>query len=154
MSKYLFFLIFIVLISCTKQVDIAAEKAEVQAVLDQYTQILKTENLELLSHLTAHDADMVNFGTSKGERLVGWTQLENTMKNQFETTDTKEIEILHQMISLHTNGKVAWFSQEMDWTLTMEETEVLMQGLRVTGVLENRDGSWLFVQLHFSMPTS
>ncbi len=142
----------LVLIACTPNVDLNVEKANVKAVIDQYTKVLETEDIHLLSKLTAHHADMINFGTSAGERIVGCNALKEMMQKQFETTETTNISISDQVIKLHDSGKVAWFSEIMDWEIVAGDQQVKLEGLRVTGVLEKREGNWVYVQLHYSIP--
>ncbi len=93
-----------------------------------------------------------NFGTSAGERIVGWNALKEMMQKQFETTETTNISISDQVIKLHDSGKVAWFSEIMDWEIVAGDQQVKLEGLRVTGVLEKREGNWVYVQLHYSIP--
>jgi hypothetical protein len=47
---------------------------------------------------------------------------------------------------------VAWFSAHADWTISMQGQSMTMTGLRMTGVLERRDGRWLHAQFHLSKP--
>jgi uncharacterized surface anchored protein len=139
--------------ACAPKVDLEAEKANVKSTIDQYTKVLETEDIELLSKLTAHEADIISFGTAAGERIVGWEALKELMQTQFETTETTKFSVKDLVIKVHDSGKVAWFSETIDWNIIAAEQEIMMEGLRVTGVLENIDGNWLFVQVHYSIPT-
>ena len=49
---------------------------------------------------------------------------------------------------------VAWFSEVADWDLTAEGKPVHIAGSRITGVLEKRQGNWLIVQFHTSVPVA
>ncbi len=133
-------------------VDLVKAAEEVNALLDQYETVLETNNMELLSSITAHDADMVNFGTSADERVVGWEALSQLMQAQFDATESSEVTVKDRVIKVHEEGKVAWYSEINDWVVTMNGEEMTLNGFRVTGVLEKRDGKWLIVQLHFSVP--
>lgn len=144
--------VFFVIISCTPNVDLEIEKAQVKSVIDQYTQVLETEDIDLLSKLTAHDADMINFGTAASERLVGWEELKKLMQTQFETTETTKLSVKDQVIKVHESGKVAWFSEVIDWEIVVQDQEIKLEGLRVTGVLEKQDDNWVYIQLHYSIP--
>ncbi len=143
---------FLLLGACTQKVDLEAGKANVKAVIDQYTKVLETEDLEMLSKITAHDADMVNFGTDASERIVGWEALKELMQKQFESTETTNLSVKDQVIKVNDSGKVAWFSEILDWDIISQDQEMKLEGLRVTGVLEKRDGGWVFVQVHYSVP--
>ena len=155
MKKFLLVLVgAFLIIACHRKVDLEAEKTKVKEVLDQYLQMLKTENVDLLSKLTAHDADMVSFGTATNERIVGWEAMKEFMEIQFETTETAKISSSDQVIKIHDSGKVAWFSEILDWEIVVEEQSVKLSGIRVSGVLEKRDGNWVYVQLHYSIPAA
>ncbi|MGD8978738.1 MAG: hypothetical protein PVH23_01560, partial [candidate division WOR-3 bacterium] len=53
----------LVFVACKKpSVDIEAETAAVNAVLDEYVKSVETENMEAYAKLVAHDSAMVNFG--------------------------------------------------------------------------------------------
>ncbi len=140
--------------SCAPGVDIEAEKAQAQSVLDQWSQAFETENLELFSKVMAHDPDMVTFGTDAAERWVGWEALNESIQKQFESFDNFEISVTNQVLKISESGKVAWFSEVMDWDLTAQGEPVSMKGTRITGVIEKRQGSWVIVQLHASVPVA
>jgi len=159
MKKSLVLLIgFMILVfsGCVTQqpLDIEAEKAKVEIVLDQHIQLLKTEDMELLTAIYAHDPDMINIGTDATERIVGWEELKDLMQQQFDMTETNSVGVRERVIHIHTSGSVAWFSEILDWELTFNEETIEMEGLRATGVLDNRGGNWLLVQVHYSVPTN
>ena len=141
---------------CTPAVDIEAEKAQVQSVLDQWNQVFETENLELFSRVMAHDPDMVTFGTDAAERWVGWEALNESVQKQFESFENLGISVNDQVIKISELGNVAWFSEVMDWDLLhlAQDEPVSMKGARITGVLEKREGSWVVVQFHASVPVA
>ena len=145
---------FLVMSACTQKVDTEAEKAKVKTVLDQYVQASKTEDMELVSKIMAHDADMVNFGTDAAERLVGWEALKEVMQKSFAATENSKLSVKDQAIKVHDSGKVAWFSEIFDCIVVSQGKEVKLEGLRFTGVLEKRNGNWVIVQSHLSVPVS
>ena len=140
--------------SCTPGVDIEAEKAQVQSVLDQWNQMLETENLELFSRIMAHDPDMVTFGTDAAERWVGWEALNESLQKQFESFENFEISVTNQVIKISESGTVAWFSKVADGDLLVQGEPVSLKGMRISGVLEKREGSWVIVQFHTSIPVA
>ena len=108
MKKFLLVLVgAFLIIACHRKVDLETEKTKVKEVLDQYLQMLKTENVDLLSKLTAHDADMVSFGTATNERIVGWEAMKEFMEIQFESTKTAKISSSDQVIKIHNSANIA-----------------------------------------------
>jgi ketosteroid isomerase-like protein len=135
-------------------VDLEAAKVAVNSVLDQWMQMVDTENLELFSKLIAHDPDMVSFGTDSAERWVGYESFENAMKKQFESVEVSKGTSRERVIVVHKSGEVAWLSCLWDWTGKAQGESFALAGMRVTGVLEKRNGNWVFVQVHASVPVS
>jgi len=139
---------------CVQKVDIEAEKAKVKSVVDQFAQATDTENMELFSKIMARDADMVNFGTDAAERYVGWEPLKTAVEKQFASFDNAKITSRDQVIKVLYSGKVAWFSEILDFDVVAQGQSVRLEGIRLTGVLEKRNGNWIFMQVHNSVPVS
>lgn len=135
-------------------VDLAAEQAAVAAVLDQFDQMWVNEDLDLLSRIFAHDPDMVNFGTDAAEIWVGYDALRASMVAQFEAYSNTQVTTHDRVIRVHGDGAVAWFSQLWDVQVETGGEAVVLEGMRCTGVLEKRDGAWLLVHIHASVPVS
>jgi ketosteroid isomerase-like protein len=135
-------------------VNLEAEKAAVKTVLDQFIQASKIEDMELFSKIMAHDDDMVNLGTDAAERWVGWEPFKNSIEKQFASLEETDISVREQVIKVHKSGEVAWFSEFMDLKGKAQGQPYALEGARFTGVLEKRNGSWLIVQIHGSVPVS
>ena len=56
-------------------------------------------------------------------------------------------------VNLSAGGDVAWFSCLLDDYGEWDGRKNAWENCRWTGVLEKRDGAWLLVQEHFSLPT-
>lgn len=156
MKSYIVLIVIIflwVLSGCAQRVDIDAEKEEVNKVLDQEIQVWETEDMDLLSGIFAHDSDMVTFGTEAGERIVGWQALEDAMHKQFEATDSSKLSASDRSVKINPTGNTAWFSELISWQLVSGGEKMNLKGLRGTGVLEKRNGKWVIVQLHYSLPS-
>jgi ketosteroid isomerase-like protein len=135
-------------------VDVEAAKVAVGSVLDQWIQIMDTENLDLFSKLMAHDPDMVNLGTDAAERWVGYEALENSMKKQFESLEESNATSRERVITVNKSGEVAWWSEFWDWKGKAQGQPFAIEGMRLTGVLEKRNGNWVIVHVHASVPVS
>ena len=85
-------LIFIILtISTCAQpvVDIDAETAAVNTLLEEYVKSVETENMDAYARLVAHDTTMINFG-GFGKPIVGWDALKKVMEGQNEMLSETE----------------------------------------------------------------
>jgi len=138
----------------TQEVDIEAEKAKVKSVVDQFEQFWETEDMDLLARIMAHDADMVNYGSDAAEHFVGWEALKESVEKMLPSLENTKITVKDQVIKVHPSGNVAWFSEVWDWDLVVEGKPVHSGDQRLTGVLEKRNGSWVLVQFHNSVPVS
>ena len=156
--KNLFMLFFgitlLVFSGCNKRVDLDANRTEVNTVVNQMIEAIETEDMDLFAKITAHDADMVNFGTDATERWVGWDALKDSIEKQFASFDKTKLTVKDQSIKVDSSGKVAWFSEIADWDVIAQREPTHIEGSRITGVLEKRDGNWVIVQFHISVPVS
>jgi uncharacterized protein (TIGR02246 family) len=154
-SVALFFVaVLLVINGCTQKVDLNAEKSNVKSVVDQFIQALETENIELFAKIMAHDPDMVNFGTDAAERWVGWQELKESVEKQFASFDKTKLTVKDQVIKLNSSGNTAWFSEVVDWDVSVQDEPIHIEGSRITGVLEKQNGNWVCVQFHTSVPMS
>ena len=146
------FLFLFVLSSCMQQVDFDAEKEQVNAVLDICNKGWESQDLTAISSVYAHDPDMIAFGTDLAERFVGWEDLEKSLKEMFASFNDLTYQISNRTIKISKSGDVAWFTEIQDIKLIVNEEKRELKNGRNTGVLEKRDGKWVIVQSHFSLP--
>lgn len=148
----LLFLLLIVISSCVQQVDFDAEKEQVNTVLNINIKASETKDIAAISNVYAHDSDMIVFGTDLAERFVGWENLEKALKEMFAAFDDASYEVSNKTIKIGKSGDVAWFTEIQDIKLIVNEEQLEIKNARHTGVLEKRDGKWVIVQSHFSLP--
>ena len=121
-----------------------------EAVVRESVLANERRDLEGMASLFLKDPDIVSYGIM-GLKFVGWTDLEQPLRAEFQAV--KRLEIAIKELKVWTRGDVAWFSMELDYTRVLPgpqgETRMLME-LRETGVLERRDGRWLFHSWHES----
>lgn len=135
-------------------VDVETEKVKIKSVIDQFKQAWETEDMELFSRIMAHDDDMVNYGTDATEHFVGWKSLKDAVEKMFSSFENIKITVNDQVVKVHHSGNIAWFSQVWDWFLLAQGKPISIKGCRFTGVLEKRNGKWVFVQFHNSVPVT
>lgn len=144
--------------ACTQKVesndpvDLGAAKQEATKVVNQFAEFWQTENMDLLSEIMAHDADMVNFGSDVSEHFVGYDNFRSVAEQMMPMLDSTTITIREQVVNVDSTGTLAWFSEFWDWKLKMQGQPVEIPGQRLTGVLQKRNGKWVIVQFHNSVP--
>jgi ketosteroid isomerase-like protein len=131
--------------------EAAEELGQIEETLKRYYIALSERDIELFSDVMAHDEEMVNFGTDRDERWVGWNELEQIHRRQFEAITSYEITRHDSTVKLNASADTAWFSEILKAQVeAMDERYEL--SLRVSGVLEKRDGKWVIVHFHRSLP--
>lgn len=130
------------------------EKEAVKSIIHQFFNALNEQDLETMSHITAHDAHMVHIGTDTDEYWVGWQHLKEDTIQMFKGLQSYSADIQELRISLSRSGSVAWFSFILNTEVQTRQETVHTKNGRYTGVIEKQDGHWQFVQTHLSMPES
>jgi len=74
------------------------------------------------------------------------------MVQQFDELENILISIRDQKIKINKSGTTAWFSQILNYNYIYQDETMSFEGIRFTGVLEKRDGNWVLVQGHLSVP--
>ena len=97
---------------------------------------------------------MITFGTDAAERWVGKRALMASFEKQISAFDVERIDISDQVIRLSQSETTAWFSEIADWHVQVGGKTDIIQGIRITGVLERQAGGWKIVQFHTSAPVA
>jgi len=153
--KYMFILsglVLLTLVACARgpQVDIKAETATIQTLLDEYAKSVEAENMELYAMLVVHDTTMVNFG-SFGKPIVGWDALKKVMEGQNELLSDTKITVSDLKIQISGDGKMAW--ARCLWTLKAKMAENPVElPIRCTWVFGKGENGWMVVHFHKSLP--
>ena len=152
-------LILCIHINCKQQpeslspvADIEAEKVNVQSVLDQWLQANRDQDVESYMKIFAPDEDILNLGLG-GDRWVGWKALKERTIEAYEAFDSLDFSVRDRVIQVHTSGQVAWFFLVLDLSFTAQGESINVENVRLTGVLEKREGRWVVVQSHASVPS-
>ena len=154
-----FGLLFI-LLSCstTQQTEkVAVNRSEqlksIENVLEQYIVANENKDLSLVEQIWAPDGDIILYGTTSKDRLMGWNNIRNAFKKQFKTIDDIFITTSEQYIKLNETGNSAWFAEILNYNYMKDGKAKSLKGLRFTGVLKHcHDGKWRIVQAHLSIP--
>lgn len=128
------------------------EMMEVKAVIDRFGRMWEDEDLSAFDEVVAHDDGMIVIGTDAAEYVVGFDAFRSAREQQYASYENVEFNIYNQSIKLSQSGDVAWFAETFDLFLIAGGEPVSLEGIRLTGVVEKRDGQWKVVQLHTSVP--
>jgi len=134
--------------------DLNAEKAAVKTLLDKVVELFEKGDIKIAERIFAKDTDMINFGTDAAERWMGYEALMKSLEQQNAAVEEGKITIRDQEIRVHKSGTVAWYSEIIDFKGKSQGQPFAIEGMRQTGILEKREGNWVIVQTHSSVPVS
>jgi ketosteroid isomerase-like protein len=135
---------------CSMKAD-AKTEAEVKAVLTKMTDSYKRKDMEALMACFAPDPDIVFYGTGADEKRIGPDGVRMQAQRDWDQTDS--ISMVFDDVSISSAGPVAWAAIDGAFEIGAGGQEFAMPA-RVTMVLEERNGSWLIMQGHFSAPAA
>lgn len=121
----------------------------VNAALNNWADSYIKRDIKRLLAAIAPDPDVLMYGTSADEKRIGLAGMQAQVERDWAQTDAAAF-ILHDP-SVSAAGTVAWASADATFKVEVGGQEMAFPA-RFTGVLENRDGQWLVVQAHFSLP--
>ncbi|MDZ7778039.1 MAG: nuclear transport factor 2 family protein [Bacteroidales bacterium] len=154
--RYIYIFAFIgifMLGGCQQDCDKEKALSDIQLLLEKHVIANETKNIDLVKEIWAPKEDIVIFGTDSDEKLMGWTEIQNTFLKQFEMFEEAYLSFDKQKINMNCDGNIGWFSQIMNYNYTTTEgVPKRFEGVRFTGVVERIDDKWYIVQSHMSIP--
>ena len=110
----------------------------------------KKQDLKGVLSYWAPDPDIYVLGSGEHEKAIGVEQFSAQLKRDWEQAQILGIGVKNFLVS--TAVPVAWFSADITFHCETSEAGAFYLPLRLTGVMEKRNGRWLWVQLHLSVP--
>lgn len=131
-----------------RTVEASPEDADaVMAVLRRFDQALGRGDLE--AAVSCFAPEIVSIGTGGDEKMVGLDDVRNQLTRDVGQAETSGIE--YTWSKVYRNGPIAWVAAEGNLWWRAETGEGAAP-IRLTVVLEQRDGAWLAVHSHVSLP--
>ena len=125
-------------------------EAEVMEVLKQLIEGYKKHDIDGLLALYASDHDMITIGTGIDEKRIGLVGRRAQLERDFAQVEEISIEIIWHSVS--TAGSVAWVASDVIARGKVGDKGTSIP-MRATFVLEKRNGKWLIMQSHISIPS-
>ncbi len=129
---------------------LASETSDPESAIRRLVRANAEKDLPTLSRMMAHDADIISYGVA-GRKYVGWSELEQGMRDEF--LNAQKLEIPIKDLKVWTKDNLAWYAMELDYIRYVTEGAELRRTtlpMRETGVLERRDGRWQLLSWHES----
>lgn len=135
------------------QPDLNAEREKVENVLEKYMIAIENQDFHAIENIWESGDSAMLLGTDSDERLMGWHSIRNAYRKQFGLISDTYIAVSDQFVRLNEDGKLAWFSQRMNYSFMYQDKAMTFNGIRFTGVLKKTpEGQWKMVQGHLSIP--
>ena len=128
----------------------ALEPSDPESAVRRMVRANAEKDLPTLSRLMAQDADIISYGVA-GRKYVGWTELEEGMREEF--VNSQKLEIPINELKVWTKGELAWYAMELDYIRYVADgpdVKRTVLPMRETGVLERRNGHWQLLSWHES----
>lgn len=133
--------------------DLNVEREKVENVLEKYMIAIENQDFHAIENIWESGDSAMLLGTDSDERLMGWHSIRNAYRKQFGLISDTYIAVSDQFIRLNEDGKLAWFSQRMNYSFMYQDKAMTFNGIRFTGVLKKTsEGQWKMVQGHLSIP--
>ncbi len=128
----------------------AGDREEITRAIHDSIGWALTKDRARLESILAHDEDLFMFNPD-AQPTVGWDQFVTLfdfwMDPRFKAT---HFDVRDLRIHFSRSGDAAWFSAILDDCWEWDGAPGCWKDTRWTGVLEERDGAWIIVQMHFS----
>jgi uncharacterized protein (TIGR02246 family) len=130
---------------------VARTAREIEAAIDAMTGAYRSRNLADVMACFAPDSDAVLIGTGGDERRVGPEEIRLQVERDWGQTDAAEMAFSWK--SIGAAGDVAWAALQGAFNVTAGG-QALSVPIRCSLVFERRDGRWLIVHSHYSVPAA
>ena len=151
MKKIYFFLPVILLFTnCnnTNLVDIEKASTEAEDFIASQFDFFTNSSLEQAKMTFADNAILI--GTDAAEYLTGWKEIEPSVKGQLIIKDPV-FSSRNLNIFMSDDGKMASYTQELDFTYSIDGEPGEVKDVRNSGVIKNIEGEWKIIQIHWSI---
>lgn len=118
----------------------------VRATLDRLADVYVTRDVEVMRTVFAPDPDVVMYSPG-AEAVVGRAAIEAKAVSDWSRSDAATL--TYRGMSISAADDIAWVATEADFAVTADGTETTLP-VRITFVLEQRDGEWLIQHAHYS----
>lgn len=129
----------------------ASDRAVVEQTIRDSIGWALTKDRALLERVITHDADLFIFHPDSKSTVVGWDSFAKNftfwLDPRFKATS---FDVRDLRVTFARSGGVCWFSAVLDDLAEWDGKPTGWKDTRWTGVLEQRNGNWVIVQMHFS----
>ncbi|MBU2557427.1 MAG: nuclear transport factor 2 family protein [Bacteroidetes bacterium] len=138
---------------CPNNPTVEEEIDALEILLERYTIAMENEDFSMIENIWATNDSIILLGTDMNEKLMGWENIREAYRNQFDQISEIYISTNDQFIRINCTGNSAWFIKNMNYNFMYDSIARSYEGIRFSGVFDkNADGHWKMVQGHVSVP--
>ena len=130
------------------------EAAAVKAVVMASIQGWDRKDAAAILAPSVKDSDAVTFGTDAAEYWIGYDTLKAAVEKQCKAMESQKTTVRDLRVKMLAGGKAAVATYLLDAEGKSSGETYAIKGMRVSAVLEKRQGKWLLVSSHGSVPVS
>jgi hypothetical protein len=140
--------------STFREFDPKREKQKVENVIHNAICWAMTKDTVTLFNTFVPDSTLFIFHPDSASTLTDFKTIRYLAENIWMTDRFKALECNIRDLRIHfsQSGDVAWYSCYLDDIGEWDGQKSGWRNVRWTGVLEEREGKWLIMQMHFSFP--
>ncbi len=127
----------------------ARTEGEVIASLRGFFEAFEKRDMERILSCFAPDPDVMMIGTGADEKRVGLQEIRTQIERDWRQSESAAIK--PERTSVSASGAVAWVAADLSLQARVKGREIVMPG-RLTVVMEKREGRWLWMLSHLSVP--
>ena len=90
------------------------DKEAIENLLEKYIMGNENQNFDIMEEIWSPDDDIILYGTDNDERLVGWLEIRDAIKEQFNNITDTYISASNQVIKFNCTGNTAWFCRKLE----------------------------------------
>ncbi len=140
---------------CQQETQRANEIEVIENILERYLMASENQDYATIENIWATGDSIMLFGTDSHEKLMGWHNIRNAFRRQFNLISNTYIAVTDRYIKINCTGNTAWFAMVMNYNFMNDGVAHSLEGVRFTGVLEKQDNkTWKMVQGHLSVPAN
>ena len=130
------------------------EAAAVKAVVMASVQGWDRRDAAAILAPSVKDADSVTFGTDAAEYWIGYDAVKAAVEKQCKAMESQKTTVRDLRVKMLAGGRAAVVTYMLDAEGRSSGEAYAIKGMRVTAVLEKRQGKWMVVSTHGSVPVS
>ncbi|HUX78821.1 MAG TPA: nuclear transport factor 2 family protein [Thermodesulfovibrionales bacterium] len=125
-------------------------KKEIQTLMTAYNALYQKKDVEGIMALYSNDPDIIMLGAGKRGHSIGHKAIREAYQREFSAfSEIKSVEC--KTLSIFIAGDIVTLAAERYLT-ALKGSEVVNIAGGLTAVMKNSNGSWFFIQTHFSWP--